>query len=374
MRGHRGVANRAPLAAAGLWWRASRYEIWNHGYIRPVEGATFEQYDPWNEYTRTWERRSSNRLTRQETGAWRRVPYRSLAEVGPPTRSGESPSMTIEIWNERLRRIVAWCNEHGLLGILPHRALFAELAPRWSSPLPKRADHLVPGRVTHTRIGARWLAWSQQRVGSGTWCLTNEPEQHGELVPADMRPEGWRPRVIVVSDNARKIEEHGLGNAWGRYFPDIPAGLTDTFHYPTPGSRTFWRQYAEPVDDFLQYAHRFRGVLRDLADPAQRDEWATLDLETLTRVVTPRAALEGRVLRQRWASPSLIGHLAMMLLLDNSEGRRPLQCECGVLFLSAAWQGRYCSESCRWRFGKRRQRVVAKGRPPRLGRHVRGRG
>ena len=56
-----------------------------------------------------------------------------------------------------------------------------------------------------------------------------------------------------------------------------------------------------------------------------------------------------------WVGNSLLASLTMMLLEDLSEGRA-LQCPCGQLFVSHAYQARYCSRRCRWRLDQRELR------------------
>jgi hypothetical protein len=56
-----------------------------------------------------------------------------------------------------------------------------------------------------------------------------------------------------------------------------------------------------------------------------------------------------------WVGGSLLSSLTMMMLEDLSVARA-LQCPCGQLFVSSAYQARYCSRQCRWRFEQRRFR------------------
>ena len=66
-------------------------------------------------------------------------------------------------------------------------------------------------------------------------------------------------------------------------------------------------------------------------------------------------------IRQRWVSPSLLGSLAMMALLDLSELRRVLPCEnCRQVFVTESYQQKFCSERCRNTAQKRRQRAKMK--------------
>src|ERR1700726_4161792 len=56
-----------------------------------------------------------------------------------------------------------------------------------------------------------------------------------------------------------------------------------------------------------------------------------------------------------WVSTSLLSSLTTMLLEDLAKGTA-LRCPCGQLFVSNAYQARYHSKQCRWRFEKHKQR------------------
>ena len=86
-------------------------------------------------------------------------------------------------------------------------------------------------------------------------------------------------------------------------------------------------------------------------------------LHALTRTVRPTLLPSDGVLRQEWLSTSLLGTLAMMALLDLTEQRRILTCEtCGGVFVTKAYQARYCSDRCRFTAQKRRHRARQKGK------------
>ena len=342
---HRGVARRASYVGAGWWCRASRYEI-SGRHIRPIAGARLEWYDPWEDY----ERAPGGKSPRRD------APYLSLAEIDAPPQPGESASRTLEQWQGVLARAVDWSNRFGLLGILRHRVLWVETAARWEPPTADSGRLLHPSHSSAVRIGAGWLHRTGWAAGTDVWYIHDEPEKQGALVPDEMRPSGWRPRTILTDPEGLTVEA-SLADSWGSFFPGVPRSDRETFDYLSLHGEDFWRQYAEPIDDFLQVAHSLRGILNGLDDPKQRNEWLALKLDRLVQVMAPTPIFENAQLQWRWGSPSLIGHLGMMLLVDNSKGRRPLRCDCGALFLSAAHQGRYCSESCRWRFQKRRLRT-----------------
>ena len=81
---------------------------------------------------------------------------------------------------------------------------------------------------------------------------------------------------------------------------------------------------------------------------------------------------------QRWASPSFFASLAMMILQDVAGKTRPRICRtCGRVFVSSAYQARYCSPRCRHTMNKRVFRRKAAGnnrRDRRAKRHAGRRG
>src|SRR2546426_11090463 len=106
-------------------------------------GSTFRRnrqwYDPW----------ASHRAARTGRGGTRgHAPYASLLQLVwsvrlLPGRPGEPPRL--EPAGERA--LLAWCNANGLLGLLPHEAELACLAPR------RAADPSAEGRVAALTAG-----------------------------------------------------------------------------------------------------------------------------------------------------------------------------------------------------------------------------
>ncbi len=144
----------------------------------------------------------------------------------------------------------------------------------------------------------------------------------------------------------------------------------ETHRYPSPLSDAFWRAYAEPVEDFVKAAVQLCNALNLLDGAADVGSQALgrvrkgMDiLHALTRTIRPTLLPSDGVLRQEWLSTSLLGTLAMMVLLDLTERRRILTCEkCGGVFVTKAYQARYCSDRCRFTAQKRRHRARQKGK------------
>ncbi len=112
-------------------------------------------------------------------------------------------------------------------------------------------------------------------------------------------------------------------------------------------------------------------LLDDAADAGSQDlvrVRSGMDiLHALTRTIRPTLLPIDGVLRQEWLSTSLLGSLAMMALLDLTEQRRILTCEtCGGVFVTKAYQARYCTDRCRYTAKKQRHRArqMAKSNRP----------
>src|ERR1051325_5303729 len=90
---------------ADVWYRFDHYEIAGD-YIRPAPGATLSRYDPWQ----TFRNPAGKEGVRQ--------PYHSLLQL-PTFDDLEQPGLRLE--NADQARILEWCSQFGLLGMLLHR-------------------------------------------------------------------------------------------------------------------------------------------------------------------------------------------------------------------------------------------------------------
>jgi hypothetical protein len=331
--------------AAGRWWRWTRYEL-RDGYLRPAPGARLRVYDPWKLWLKT--RPVARRSDQEDHGG---TPYRALLEMLHKLEyrkdSGKVPEFTPAqvdmligpLTADSEQTILDWCAKYGLLGILPHRVL--------QVVLPAQAGC----QVRYDRIGIGWVA--------------AEREARNPVSPI------LEPRAIVQPLRGVGLAVEPLTKTWARFFPDVPVGERDTFAYPEPLADSFWESYAEPLQDFLSGARALRELL--IAIRVQRTSGPQADHAALSGglpiVVSALAApaglgaelgKPGRI-GLNWVGNSLLASLTMMLLEDLSGGRA-LQCQCGQLFVSHAYQARYCSRRCRWRFEQRESR---KKRPKR---------
>jgi hypothetical protein len=142
-----------------------------------------------------------------------------------------------------------------------------------------------------------------------------------------------------------------------------------------PESDAFWDSYAEPVGWLLGTASQLRGAVLDLSADPLTDNSSALDfvyridtavraLHDLLAPVQPSLTVgaDGEY-RQTWRTRSLLSSFAFMALLDLTERHRVLTCRTfGRVFVSGAYQVRYCSERCRGTAQKRAYRARTRRR------------
>lgn len=398
------------------WWRFDRYEISN-GFIRPAAGARLESYEPWEQY------RQSKQTTHEHGKRKAAAPYRSLIDicnnikVVPRAHGHSAPSQSLPVSTPRGLEgslyglaaesesiITTWCAENGLLGILTHHACMVALATRWRplssekaeqinrlardqsrleaalgrSPTlspPLRAGQLVPTRSVYVRTASGWVA--APHVGTGHTAETDRI-QEGEVVDQSIAGRYWdAPHALIRDYVTREYRLEALTESWSHFFPDVPEAERATRAYPLPLSAEFWHQYAEPVFPFVFYGRRLGELLRDIAGarPLNKnplaEQWSTplAAKAILNELAEPVSLALGFRLdgtcEQGWSSPSLLGFLTMMALLDLTEGWRARECAaCSRQFLvGPSSRERYCSKTCRWNAQKRRYRQRLQKRP-----------
>jgi hypothetical protein len=199
----------------------------------------------------------------------------------------------------------------------------------------------------------------------------------GELVPAELYADHWpEPMVLMHMVADGRWATLPVAEAWGPFFPDVAPDERATYAYPVPESDAFWATYGEPVGWLLGAANQLRGAVLELsADPlvveespmdfVYRLESAMRALHILLAPVQPSLTVgDAGEFRQTWRTRSLLSSFAMMALLDLTERRRVLTCRpCGRVFVSGAYQARYCSERCRATAQKRAYRARIRRRP-----------
>lgn len=360
--------------ARGTWWRFERYEV-SDSYIRPAAGAKLQTYDPWAEYKAVLGRPDPTNTK----GAARvyETPYASLLSAVRDLRIVQRPD---GFWHcedhEQEEQLLAWVNRYGLLGILPHIAESAILAPRKRygkngvTIASVRYDRSYDGSWVATpallpadqlsysgRSKADLTAWDAAPKGAilPAWLQERVEETHRqEFQPrALLRSMQAKARAWPTADRLDPLVEEPLTETWGHFFPAVAKDEQNSYSYPLPLSEQFWSAYGEPLLLFYRWVLALEVALEEL------NQGDLSSLAALTAPLTPAAvATANGSLSKAWLAPSLLSSLAMMALLDATEGRHSHVCEgCGRLFVSAAHQARYCSQKCRFKVQKRRQRA-----------------
>ncbi len=258
---------RGGFHVLGTWWHFDRYEI-RGGALRPAPGTARRPYDPWARYA---EARSG------WASSGGKAPYELLLDLvwslrlRPTATKGQPPQLD----PESEQALLAWCATHGLLGLLPHEAELAYLAPRWG-PIPELELMGVPLGVT--RLMYQWGVTGWQ-AGFEVWWQTktpqldNAPKHEGELVPRNLLPEYWgSPSVLCRAIGDAGWTTLPIEHAWGRFFPDIVDKDRRDHFYPPPLSDVFWEHYAEPLSAFLETATLFADTLQNVDAEARNDE------------------------------------------------------------------------------------------------------
>jgi hypothetical protein len=324
--------SRSRNIAVGRWWRWSRYEL-RDGYIRPAPGARLSVYDPWKRWldNRPLGRRSDDGTPyRALLNMLRSLEYRQNSGDEIELKPGETDMLLGRLSADSEQAILKWCATYGLLGILLHRVLQVDLTPR--------RDH----QIRYVRIG---IGWKEVE-----WKAENPFTPFSEA------------RAIVQPLRGVGIAVEPLSETWTRFFPKVPIGQRETFAYPEPLTDSFWEIYAEPLQDFLSGARALNELLFAIRLQRTRNLRAlhvgltggpAIVINSLVAPSGLGAAIgrRGRI-GLNWVGNSLLASLATMLLEDLSKAKA-LQCPCGQLFVSNAYQAHYCSRRCRWRFEQR---------------------
>lgn len=375
---------------AGAWWRFSEYEL-EGGYIRPVKGARLVQYSP----LETFE------LNRSERGEMDTA-HEALFEVLHGLRFDADGELT----RESRVDVLAWCVKYGLLGLLLHQVQQVRFHPRWEPRIPVSEAHLEYARpilealssnpafnLRRDRQGKpsvpadalRPTQRSFSRTPYGTfrsrktqWDANDSGRNRaGNLVPEKYwSPESY-PGVIVSDFDSGELMKQSVAQVFGRFFRDVGERDADAFAYPEPYSEEFWRSYAEPLQEFLAVARRFReaflsaAILKDPTlvgeDERRRNPWIRPATSPLNSLVSPNGPallrLEDGSFEQRLVSTSLLGSLALMAQQDLASERRVIRCandKCRLMVVAVGYQTRYCSPQCRFAAEKRAQRAREK--------------
>jgi hypothetical protein len=369
------------------WWRFSEYELKGE-YICPAPGSKLTLYDPWQPYRDSWEYDPDSA-----------TPWTEKRQQGPPYVSllalEEELTFTPDSTNldkKSVDRILKWCSEFGLLGMLPQRVHMVTLAPRWLPENPWKAavegklprpkgGLLYPTQFNYYRDnsllmkmeGTKVQGWNPGRLrikeegqkGKKLGQIYDgKPLAHPGVLIQEMKldPDSDLPRVKVKDT----LFQESFKDTWSKFFPSIPKKQVENYLYPPPVSPPFWEIYSESLLDFFMGVLALRDALVCLNEPKDKSDergvtYRSRGFHLLNNLVSSSSMVlatdrDGSY-RQEWRAASLLGCFAMMALQDLTQQKKVIRCEkCNRLFVTEAYQARYCSDRCRHTAQKRRYR------------------
>jgi hypothetical protein len=335
------VQNRKSFEVLGDTVRWSRYGLLN-GVVVPAEGADLEVYDPWDNF-------------RTNAGKYRTVdqPYAALLELHrnldeaasrgiQPSYYHPKPPAYEPIVGPRTEAdelILAWCNQHGLLGLVPVLSSSIRMDPTSEK-----------GFDFHYRDGGVWQSMRAVLQAAG---LAEDPLHSKVNQPSVTWFDGF-------THFDRELPLSHLERFFRRLYKKEP------LRPPCPNTRSFWKIYGEPLQHFEQWCHMFAWCVIEVSrvEPAKGDILTPLEAHRVLSGLAQRAAptfllnQKRNTIDEARVSAGLLASYALMFLWDRMEGRRALQCEnCDSYFISDDPRARYCSPRCRNTAQKRRSRA-----------------
>jgi len=359
------------------WWRFSSYEL-QGGYIRPAKDAKLEEYDPWEAYRESWVYDPESDIPFHQKRE-KNPPYQSLLALLDKIALQPDGNLTAE----SAKRLLGWCEQNGLLGILPQRVQIVTTAARWypeyawDAALGNQPEQQAKATLYHTQFQYyRFNAYDELR-GWYSIRILGEPakgKRLGQLVTGQSKT--LTPGVLIQEMRRNQNEgfptvimspeffEEPFSETWARFFPDVPKDKVETYRYPLPLSNRFWELYSESIKDFLYGAILLRDAIAGLSNTEDKDmvyQSTKLFNNLVSSASIVMVPSEENQFQQEWRTPSLLGCFAVMALQDVTQQRRVLRCDnCNKPFVTEAYQARYCSDRCRRTAQKRRYRQKIK--------------
>ena len=310
--------HRHDYVIASRWCRFSDYQLVG-GAIRPAPGADLAWFDPWDEY----------RIAR-DGSEQRATPDQALLDLDRELSFAvDDDAMTYALSGSGKAAVLQFCRRFGLMGLLHHRlreVRFPE-AHGW-----QRIYRRVP------------RGWESRREPAGLPTLRLSP-------------------LGLVRDDPTQED----AATWNTYFGFQGAGWGPA---PLIGTAASWRQYQEPVAQFVGAVSAFAEVARGLAHMGSGDPLAGAALDRLNEllgdveVAVEWSAERGRV-QERWVARSFLSACGLMLTRHTTAGSGIVECAgCGRLITERLRKARYCSTTCARRVQTRRYRAARRQREP----------
>lgn len=313
------------------WFRFDRYVVAD-GFIRPAPGAKLVTYRPWEKY------QTVRREAVEDPVAYHGLMNFLATVTAAPRSSRRSIGGTKYTFDEQKLR--TWVSRNGLLGIAHSQLTLS------SAPAPITDDGRPQRAVTF--------------FSGGRWCNGLEDEDVGS--EASTVKAAW---VVARDLVGGEVRVQDSASWWRTFLPGVRGSMAFDLE-----SDNFRRAYSEPVNAFIDAAVHLRTAIRAVT-PAAADsqtgpssfELGAMALNGLLASGHTTLALggEGR-LEETWTAPSLLAHLAMMVLRDVGDHRHLVKCEvCGNTVLRAK-PSKYCGDTHRQTAEKQRQRARAAGK------------
>ncbi|MDP2857690.1 MAG: hypothetical protein Q8P50_06880 [Bacillota bacterium] len=290
------------------WWRFDEYQV-TQGHIMPSPGAKLVDYDPFALYRATWDR--EGKAKRRSLG--NHPAYVELMHLAGRPHDHNA--------------IEQWCSKHGLLGLLQFRLV----------------------RLVHQADDAMQVVESPQRR-----------EVHMELDEMIMDSLAKPARALFFTATG-DIADRSPVETLKPYFPSIEVSKFSTGHllwglgaHGSPDDEVL-RDYAEPVNEFIDAANQLKEVFRTLT--RVENDWPRRWASELLPPDYVRAlscawedlSWNDEAWLPRWRFSSLLAALYTMMRLDVGGGKLMRYCrrlKCGMPFITDNVQQHYCSVQC----------------------------